>query len=44
MVADLPPMSVDNIHLNLKQQVNTQGGKSKDALYFQMVEWYFPAL
>ena len=35
---------VDNIHLNLKQLVSTQGGKSKDALYFQMVEWYFPAL
>jgi hypothetical protein len=25
MVADLPPMSVDNIHLNLKQKVNTKG-------------------
>ena len=25
MVADLPPMSVDNIHLNLKQMVNTKG-------------------
>ena len=25
MVADLPPMSVDNIHLKLKQKVNTKG-------------------
>ena len=25
MVADLSPMSVDNIHLNLKQKVNTKG-------------------
>ena len=25
MVADLPPMSVDNIHLNLKQKVNIKG-------------------
>ena len=25
MVADLLPMSVDNIHLNLKQNVNTKG-------------------
>jgi DNA-binding beta-propeller fold protein YncE len=27
MVADLPPMSVDNIHLNLTQKVNTKGEK-----------------
>jgi hypothetical protein len=25
IVADLPPMSVDNIHLNLTQKVNTKG-------------------
>jgi len=25
MVADLPPMPVDNIHLNLKQEVSTKG-------------------
>jgi hypothetical protein len=25
MVADPPPMSVDNIHLNLKQKVNIKG-------------------
>ena len=27
MVADLPPMSVDNIHLNLTQKINTKGEK-----------------
>jgi hypothetical protein len=43
MVADLLPMSVDNIHLNLKQKVNTKEIISGDVLYCQMVEWYFPA-
>ena len=30
MVADLPPMSVDNIHLNLKQKVCTKGDNIRE--------------
>ena len=43
MIAELsPPMSVENIQLNLKQKINTNDIALRGCSLLPVVEWYVP--